>query len=69
MTVAFSCRPSRALTKLIAAALLDLQLREKLFADREATAREFDVPPEEFDALKNLDREKFERSAARLRGC
>jgi hypothetical protein len=62
-----SRRPSQALTKLIAAALLDSELRENLFADREATAREFGVPLDEIEALKGLDRHRFEQSADQIR--
>jgi hypothetical protein len=67
MTLRSDCRPSRALMKLLAGALLDQELRERFFADREATAREFDLLPDEIDALKRLDRRKFERSATKLR--
>jgi len=59
--------PSRRLTELIARALLDEELRDRLFADPEAVAREFDLPSAEAQAIKLLDRPHFERTVARLR--
>lgn len=67
MALSSNCRPSQALTKLLASALLDQELRDRFFADREAAAREFDIPLDEIDALKRLDRQKFERSATKVR--
>jgi len=55
------------LTELIGRALLDGQLRERLFADPEAVAQEFELAPAERDAIRLLDRAKFEHAAARLR--
>jgi hypothetical protein len=59
--------PSRRLTELIARALLDKELRDRLFADPEAVAGEFDLPSAEARAIKLLDRQNFERTVARLR--
>ena len=59
--------PSRRLTELIASALLDEELRDRLFADPETVAREFDLPSAEAQAIKLLDRQNFERTVARLR--
>ena len=59
--------PSRQLTELLCKALLDEDLREKLLTHPDAVAREFYLPPAESEAIKLLDRERFERAAARLR--
>ena len=42
-------------------------LCDRLFADPEAIGREFDLPPAEIEAIKQLDRQKFEAAIARLR--
>ena len=60
-------RPSRELTELLSKALLDQQLCDRLFADPEAIAREFKLLPAEAQAIKLLDRRKFEQMVARLR--
>jgi hypothetical protein len=59
--------PSRQLTELLSRALLDEELRERIFRNPEAIAREFDLPPVETEAIKLLDRPKFEQIVARLR--
>ena len=59
--------PSRQLTELLSKALLDEQLCDRLFADPEAIARAFNLPPAETDAIRLLDRRKFEQTVARLR--
>lgn len=59
--------PSRQLTELLCKALLDEELREKLFTHPDAVAQEFCLPPAESQAIKLLDRERFEQVAARLR--
>jgi hypothetical protein len=59
--------PSRRLTELISKALLDNELCDRLFADPEAIARDFDLPSAEAQAIKLLDRRKFEQMVARLR--
>jgi hypothetical protein len=59
--------PSRQLTELLGRALLDKELRERVFANPEAIAREFDLPAAEAEAIKQLDRRKFEAAVARLR--
>ena len=58
---------SRQLTELLSRALLDEELRDRLFRDPDAVAREFDLPGAETPALKLLDRQKFEQTVARLR--
>jgi hypothetical protein len=60
-------RPSRELTELLSKALLDQQLCDRLFADPEAIAREFNLAPAEAEAIKLLDRRKFEMTIAQLR--
>jgi hypothetical protein len=59
--------PSRALVELLGKALVDQELRHRLFADPEATGRKFHVPLAEVDRIKKLDRDKFEHAAAQLR--
>ena len=59
--------PSRHLTELLSRALLDQQLCDRLFADPEAIGRAFDLPAAEIEAIKLLDRRKFEATVARLR--
>lgn len=59
--------PSPHLIELLSRALLDQQLCDRLFADPEAIGRAFDLPPAEIEALKLLDRRKFEATIARLR--
>ena len=59
--------PSRRLTELIGKALLDEELRDRLFASPASVALEFDLAPAERDAIKLLDRASFEQAAARLR--
>ena len=39
----------------------------QIFANPEAIAREFDLAAAEAEAIKQLDREKFEATVARLR--
>lgn len=53
--------------ELLSRALLDRALSHRLFADPDATAREFDLSAEESQAIKLLDRRKFDQSVARLR--
>jgi hypothetical protein len=59
--------PSRQLIELLCKALLDEELRERLFTDLDAVAREFCLSPAEGEAIMLLDRERFERVVARLR--
>jgi hypothetical protein len=59
--------PSRQLTELLSRALLDAHLCDMLLSDPETTAREFDLPPAEADAIKRLDRRTFEQAVTRLR--
>ena len=59
--------PSRRLTELVSRALLDDELCDRLFADPEAIARDFDLPAAEAQAIKLLDRQNFEQMVARLR--
>jgi hypothetical protein len=59
--------PSRQLTELLGRALLDKELRDRIFANPEAIALQFDLAPLEAQAIKQLDRGKFEATVARLR--
>lgn len=59
--------PSRQLTELLSRALLDEELCDRLFRDPEETAREFNLPHAETEAIKLLDRRKFEQAVAQLR--
>lgn len=61
--------PSRGLTELLSRALLDRDLREILFQDPERVAQAFALGPAETQAIKRLDRGKFERQVARLRSA
>jgi hypothetical protein len=67
MTARSGSGPTRALIELIGRALIDQDLRHRLFDDPEAIARKYEVSAEEADAIKRLDRAKFERAAARVR--
>jgi hypothetical protein len=59
--------PSRQLTELLSKALLDEELCDRLFTDPETVAREFNLRFAEIQAIKLLDRRKFEQMVARLR--
>ena len=59
--------PSRQLTELLSRALLDSELCDRLFTDPEAIAREFNLPRAEAQAIKQLDRRKFDQTVAQLR--
>jgi hypothetical protein len=67
MTARSGRGPTRALIELIGRALIDQDLRDRLFDDPEAVARKYEVSAEEAAAIKRLDRAKFEHAAARLR--
>jgi hypothetical protein len=59
--------PSRQLTELLGRALLDEELRDRIFADPEAIGLQFDLAAAEAKAIKQLDRGMFEAAVARLR--
>jgi hypothetical protein len=59
--------PPLRLVELLARALLDEGLRNKVFGDPEVLRREWGFSIEETDAIKKVDRKKFERAALRLR--
>ena len=59
--------PSPHFSELLGRALLDSDLCERMFADPEAIGRAFDLAPAEIEALKQLDRGKFDATIARLR--
>jgi hypothetical protein len=58
---------SPQLNELLGKALLDEQLRARLFADPETVAREFNLTEPETEAIKRLDRQKFAQALDRLR--
>ena len=66
MTTTPAAKPSRGLTELLGKALTDHDLRERLFADPEATGRDFDLSDADHKAIKTLDRAKFEHAATEL---
>jgi hypothetical protein len=59
--------PSRQLIELLSRALLDAKLCDSLFAEPEAMAKAFDLSPDETQAIKRLDRLKFDQQVARIR--
>jgi hypothetical protein len=59
--------PSPQLTELLAKALLDEELCDRLFANPETVAREFSLPHEEVQTLYLINRSKFAQAVARLR--
>ena len=59
--------PSRQLAELLGRALLDKELRDRIFANPEAIALQFDLAAAEAQAITQLDRGKFEAAVARLR--
>lgn len=61
--------PSRGLTELLSRALLDRELCDILFKDPDRVAQAFALRPAETQAIKRLDRRKFEQQAARLRSA
>jgi hypothetical protein len=58
---------SPQLNELLGKALLDEQLRDRLFMDPETVAREFNLTEAETEAIKRLDRQKFAKAIDRLR--
>jgi hypothetical protein len=61
--------PSRQLIELLSTALLDAELRGRLFADPEAISRAFGLGPDETQRVKRLDRQRFERRVVALRSA
>ena len=61
--------PSRGLTELLCKALLDTALADRLFTNPEEIAQAFALSPLEAQAIKVLDRQKFEQRVARLRSA
>ena len=59
--------PSRQLIELIGKALVDQELRDTLFTDPEGVARSGHLSANETEAIRRLDREKFERAAEEVR--
>lgn len=61
--------PSRGLTELLGRALLDRELCEILFKDPDKAAQAFALSPAETQAIRRLDRHKFEQQVVRLRSA
>ena len=61
--------PSRQLIELLSKALLDVELRDRLFADPEAVAQAFGLGPDETRMIKRLDRQRFEQRVFELRSA
>jgi hypothetical protein len=59
-------KPSDGLIALLGKALTDKDLRAKLFADPDATAREFQLSEPDAEAIKKLEPKKFEHAAGEL---
>ena len=55
--------------ELISRALLDAELADRLFAEPEEIAKAFGLRPVETQAIKRLDRGRFEQRVVQLRSC
>jgi hypothetical protein len=66
MAVGSGDKPGRGLTELLGKALTDKEMRSKLFADPDGTARAFNLSGQDTEALKKLDSAKFEHAATQL---
>lgn len=62
-------RARRQLIELISRALLDAELCSRLFEDTEAVARAAGLSDDEVQAVRRLDREKFEQRVVRIRSA
>jgi hypothetical protein len=54
--------------ELIGRALIDPKLRERIYNEPEALAKEYQLAPQDEDALSNMDRAKLEEAAGQLAG-
>lgn len=61
--------PSHQLIELLSRALLDTALQDRLFAEPEAVAEAFGLSPDEMQAIKCLDRRKFEQQVVQIRSA
>lgn len=59
--------PSTRLKELLAKALIDEALRERLLGQPEAVAREFNLSLQETQAVARLDRRTIEQAVGRVR--
>ena len=55
------------LAELLARALLDEDLCDRMFDDPEAIGRAFELAAAEIEAIRHLDRQTFDTAIARLR--
>lgn len=58
----------RGLMELIGRALIDPKLRERVYKEPEALAKEYQLAPQDEDALRHMDRAKLEEAADQLSG-
>ncbi len=58
---------SRRLIEVLSRALLDAELLDRLFTEPEAVAEAFGLSPDETQAIKRLDRGKFELRVVQIR--
>lgn len=58
----------RGLMELIGRSLIDPKLRERIYKEPQALAKEYQLAPQDEDALMNMDRAKLEEAASQLAG-
>jgi len=58
----------RGLMELLGRALIDPKLRERIYKEPDALAKEYHLTPLDEDALKHLERAKLEEAAGQLAG-
>ena len=61
--------PSRQLVELLSRALVDADLCNRLFAEPDALAHAYGLGPDETEAIKRLDRRRFEERVAQMRSA
>jgi len=60
--------PGRGLMELLGRALIDPKLRERIYKDPAALAKEYQLAPQDEDALRHFERGKLEEAAGQLSG-
>ena len=68
MTIEKEPPAGRGLMELIGRALIDPKLRERVYKEPEALAKEYQLAPQDEDALRHMDRAKLEEAAGQLSG-
>jgi hypothetical protein len=56
----------RGFMELVGRAVMDPEIREKLFSDPDSLARQYGLSPGDTEALKGIDRAKLEEAAAQV---